>query len=91
MLLWFLIQGTEYTNKCKTSDWIFIAKSSRLRWRTEEAYFKGEVWSAEPKLHRGFLETEFKKEFFRGVDPYSGLCLRLAPIVRLASDSENDR
>ena len=43
------------------------------------------------KVAPRLVEAEFKKDFLRGVDQYSGFCLRLAPKVRLPSDSENDR
>ena len=52
---------------------------------------KSEAVSALPKLRRGLGGADFEDGFLKDAGHDRVYCFRLAPKVRLPSDSENDR
>ena len=77
--------------KVKLVYQIFVTKPRRIQWRTEEAYLKSEAVAALPKLRRGLGGADFEDCFLKDAGHDRVYCFRLAPKVRLPSDSENDR
>ena len=77
--------------KVKLVYQIFVTKPRRIQWRTEEAYLKSEAVAALPKLLRGLGGADFEDCFLKDAGHDRVYCFRLAPKVRLPSDSENDR